>query len=33
MLGLDGVQADTGRTRLKAIDGEAHVMEGDHAHP
>jgi len=27
MLGLDGVRADTGRTRLKAIDGEAHVLE------
>ena len=27
MLGLDGVQADTGRTRLKAINGEAHVLE------
>jgi hypothetical protein len=27
MLGLDGVQAATGRTRLKAIDGEAHVLD------
>jgi len=27
MLGLDGVRADTGRTRLKSIDGEAHVLE------
>ena len=27
MLGLDGVSADTGRTRLKAIDGEAHVLD------
>ena len=27
MLGLDGVAADTGRTRLKAISGEAHVLE------
>jgi hypothetical protein len=27
MLGLDGVRADTGRTRLKSIDGEAHVIE------
>jgi hypothetical protein len=26
MLGLDGVRADSGRTRLKAIDGEAHVL-------
>ena len=29
LLGLDGVQADTGRTRLKAINGEAHVLEID----
>jgi hypothetical protein len=28
MLGLDGVRADSGRTRLKSIDGEAHVIEG-----
>ncbi len=27
MLGLDGVKADTGRTRLKAITGEAHVLD------
>jgi hypothetical protein len=27
MLGLDGVRADTGRTRLKALDGEVHVLE------
>lgn len=27
LLGLDGVKAVTGRTRLKAIDGEAFVME------
>ena len=27
MLGLDGVRADSGRTKLKAIDGEAHVLE------
>jgi hypothetical protein len=27
MLGLDGVKAGTGRTRLKAIDGQAHVLE------
>jgi hypothetical protein len=26
MLGLDGVKADTGRTRLKPIRGEAHVL-------
>jgi hypothetical protein len=26
MLGLDGVKADTGRTRLKPINGEAHVL-------
>jgi hypothetical protein len=29
MLGLDGVKANTGRTRLKAVDGEAHVLSGD----
>ena len=29
MLGLDGIRADTGRTRLKAIDGEAHVLDQD----
>ena len=29
MLGLDGVRSDTGRTRLKAIDGEAHVLDRD----
>ncbi len=27
MLGLDGVRADSGRTRLKAIDGESHVID------
>jgi hypothetical protein len=27
MLGLDGVKADSRRTRLKAINGEAHVLE------
>jgi hypothetical protein len=27
LLGLDGVRAGSGRTRLKAIDGEAHVLE------
>ena len=27
MLGLDGVRADTGRTRLKSIDGESHVID------
>ena len=26
MLGLDGVRADTGRTKLKPISGEAHVL-------
>ncbi len=29
MLGLDGVRANSGRTRLKAIDGESHVLEDD----
>jgi hypothetical protein len=29
LLGLDGVRAGTGRTRLKAIDGEAFVIEDD----
>ncbi len=29
MLGLDGVKANTGRTRLKAVDGEAHVLSED----
>ncbi|MGR8948522.1 MAG: hypothetical protein ACU84Q_10770 [Gammaproteobacteria bacterium] len=29
LLGLDGVKARTGRTRLKAIDGEAYVIETD----
>jgi hypothetical protein len=33
MLGLDGVQADTGRTRLKAINGEAHVLEDTETAP
>ena len=27
MLGLDGVRADSGRTRLKSIDGESHVID------
>jgi hypothetical protein len=27
MLGLDGVQADSGRTRLKSISGQAHVLD------
>ncbi len=27
MLGLDGVRADSGRTRLKPISGEAHVLD------
>lgn len=27
MLGLDGVRADSGRTRLKSINGESHVLE------
>jgi hypothetical protein len=27
MLGLDGVRAGSGRTRLKEVDGEAHVIE------
>ncbi len=27
MLGLDGVHADSGKTRLKAIDGESHVLD------
>lgn len=27
MLGLDGVRANSGRTRLKAIDGESHVID------
>jgi len=29
LLGLDGVRAGTGRTRLKAIDGEAFVIDED----
>lgn len=29
MLGLDGVRAGTQRTRLKSIDGQAHVLEED----
>lgn len=29
MLGLDGVKAGTRRTRLKAIDGQIHVLEDD----
>ncbi len=29
LLGLDGVKAKSGRTRLKAIDGEAYVIEED----
>jgi hypothetical protein len=29
LLGLDGVRAGSGRTRLKAIDGESHVLEDD----
>jgi len=29
LLGLDGVQAGNGRTRLKSIDGEAFVIEDD----
>jgi hypothetical protein len=28
-LGLDGVRARGGRTRLKAVDGEAFVIEDD----
>ncbi len=27
MLGLDGVRAESGRTKLKAIDGEAHILD------
>ena len=29
LLGLDGVRAGSGRTRLKAIDGESYVIEED----
>ena len=30
LLGLDGVRAGNGRTRLKSIDGEAYVIDEDH---
>jgi hypothetical protein len=30
LLGLDGVQAGNGRTRLKSIDGEAFVIDDEH---
>jgi hypothetical protein len=30
MLGLDGVRADSGRTRLKAINGDAFVLDDNH---
>jgi hypothetical protein len=33
MLGLDGVRADSGRTRLKAIDGQAHVLDDSETAP
>jgi hypothetical protein len=31
LLGLDGVRAGTGRTRLKAISGEAYVIEDSYS--
>jgi hypothetical protein len=30
MLGLDGVRAGSGRTRLKTVDGEAYVLDTDY---
>ena len=29
MLGLDAINTETGRTRLKLIDGTAHVLDGE----
>jgi hypothetical protein len=33
MLGLDGVRANSRRTRLKAIDGEAHILDDGESAP